>query len=534
MSVVVIVASLALFLNYTLDDANVKPTIITSNVNRYVTSPDDWGAHSGVTGGIMPVITFDLPSEIRVGEPFEINIPYSYVGFDDGEVDWVIEYPGTRLMEESMFGDGPGTRIVVGFPNELTLLNNPEFESIYQKQNYAWGTSFTSMSKFIPYDITQEHNIKLVFNMTEPVLYPIEKFELGVDSITDDYYINANTDGTFSINLDREPPKFAPGVEPQPLCPECGSEPYDETSIVPIDPDFDPMRPDMEDMYKMIAGNYDDIFHYLQYETIEDMLRDNFASDWVDEFLIKYPEFKVQSTMFNPVLNFLLPSAYGQAQYVAVTGKILIQSDNRQYLPPNTQITACLVDRNILTNTVTILKNGLTDACKAVSKDGSFTFFADGDDPDSTDPSDRADIQIHFHLENSKIKLVDKLGRFTYYMSYATDDNASTILNLGTIKISSVEDVAKSYKIFDTANDGYLFFEKLGHDLPSQTIQYHKNEKNVGWSYQHGTDGTGLIKLQDYKEKKIRDSPVMILHETAGHHVQHDIYLRLGHNGLQK
>ena len=78
------------------------------------------------------------------------------------------------------------------------------------------------------------------------------------------------------------------------------------------------------------------------------------------------------------------------------------------------------------------------------------------------------------------------------------------------------------------------FFEKLGHDLPSQTIQYHKNEKNVGWSYQHGTDGTGLIKLQDYKEKKIRDSPVMILHETAGHHVQHDIYLRLGHNGLQK
>ncbi len=496
---------------------------ITSD-DRYITTLEDWSGHlaPGVDDTI-PVISFDLPSEIRVGEPFEINVPYTYVGFDDGEVDWIIELHKNHQHSSIWDPDHPGTIFGINYPEEWELLNDPELDIIREDYSPNWQHIMYHTGKIIRYDITQEHNIKLIFNMTQPVEYPREKFSLGVGFIYSDYYLNNHGD-YYKPSLIREPPQFAPGQEPQPPCPECTHF----GGILESEPNFDPMRPDMETEYSIIINNFDDLLEYGGYETIEEYIRDTTALDWAEEFLEKYPEFRTQSINLDTISNFLLPSAYGQTQYVSVSGKVVIQDDKGRFLAPNTPITACLVDENLITSNnqiYTVLKNGLSNACKEIGSDGTFTLFADGGDPNNNNSQDRADVAVRFHLDNSKIKLVKNNGdKFSYFYSTTINDHTNNILRFSTIKINNSDDIGKSYQVFDKINDGYKHFERLGYnDIPPVTVQYQSGVvMDVGWSYQNDR-----IKLQDTSTKDLFSHPFMILHEF-GHHIQNSVYDKHG------
>ena len=358
-------------------------------------------------------------------------------------------------MEESIFGDGPGTRLAVGCPQEWTLLNDPGFDSSSTKHNRVWDHYFTSMIKFIPYDTTQEHNIKLIFNMTES-LYPNEEFGFGLDTVAINYYINSNDDGTYSLSMDRNPPVFAPGAEPQPVCPQCGSKPAAE-STGNYSSGYDPLRPDMEIEYKTIVEHHDVLLDLGGYETIEYMLRDNFASDWVDEFLIKYPEFKIQSTMTSsPIFNFLLPSAHGQTQHLFASGNVLIQDYNGDFLVPQTPIIACLVDSDTtdLSADPVVVQYSSKDVCKPIAPDGSFSLIAINDDPNANAPNDLIDAQVRFHLLNEKTQLVSGDNAFNYFYTPLERDVTSFRLDLTNFKIPNTDNFANQCQIFNIVNDG--------------------------------------------------------------------------------
>lgn len=503
--------------------------IITTYDQRYITTPDDWNIRSAQSGGIIPKIYFDLPSEIRVGEPFEINIPYTYVGYDDGEVDWVIELPenSNARFFSAWDPDNPGTIFFMDFPQEWDLLNRSDFDDITEHYSPKWERNHYSLSKIIPYDITQEHNIRLIFNMTEPVQYPNEHFLLGVDTVGTSYYIN-QYGSTFSIDLDRDPPEFAPGAEPQPPCPDCGFASFSEDSDIPHVLG-DQTRPDMEQEYSFITNNYDDVLDFGGYETVEDYLHDNFASDWVEEFLTKYPQFNRQSADMNPILNFLLPQAYGQSQYIFVSGTLLMQDTSGRFLAPKTPVTACLVDTDMsnIAKLPTVLQHNSRDVCKIISSDGSFSLYAVNDDPNTSLAGDYVDLRVRFQLENHDLKLVeDRSDTFRYFYTPLNVDHSSLRLSLANIKVSNTDVFSKSYQVYDKVNDGYKHFKKLGFsDIPPVMVQYKPGlTSGVGLSYQGSNgDTTPRISLQDISTKSVKDHPFIILHEF-GHHVQHSVY----------
>ncbi len=77
-------------------------------------------SHLGHTAGTIPFYEFDFPQHVKVGEEFEINIPYTFVKIDpeDGDTDEMIEPYGLNPAPGNVYA---GTTFSIKYPQELIL-----------------------------------------------------------------------------------------------------------------------------------------------------------------------------------------------------------------------------------------------------------------------------------------------------------------------------------------------------------------------------------------------------------------------------
>jgi len=376
---------------------------------RWTHNPESSASPSSGYAGTLPEFHIDLPKYVTVGDEFEINIPYTWVFFDtedgtipveEAEVDYVIESNGPNPWSDGH----AGVSYHMAYPQEMKLLSDPETYYDFVERDVQWDVDRPHWGSLMIYDISEPHNMNMRFLLNDTVNYPHNNVYMQVGMTFHNYYLNQVDSATYEISKELVIPNFGPGGEPKPPYPLRVGAPANNES--PGISENMPMLPNMTEFaYDLEHGGVD--WTELGHENIEDMLRELFPHEWVEEFLEQFPQYRPNFIL--PVLNWILPEAYGQSpSYAIVRGDIKIEELPRRFVNPTIPVSYCVFDDNLSNRnsgdryTMMTKFGSNTPACDEL-ENGRFTILVNKVDPngDGTNP----DYVIGILLENEFLKL---------------------------------------------------------------------------------------------------------------------------------
>ncbi len=479
----------------------------------------------------IPWYELNLPQYVKVGEEFEISIPYTFVKYDDedgtipieeAEIDEIIK------PSPDMFYGYTGTELVITYPEPLVFLNPNDVDKTSKGFNYDWQKYGYSIQKEIHYDVKTPHDIKLQFLLNGTVGYPFHDIliKMGQYSYTE-LFINDLGNGTYEISETKVLPNYGPGENPTPceICPRPPSK-YSETgssNAIPLtkEQDFEMIAEAIrtaEDQWWLSDGKF---------QSLEEMLRYN-GDDWADEFLKIYPEFVGRFIL--SMIDWSIPEAHAQLGFFIVHGDVKVEELPNRFVNPSVSIEYCIEDKNLTTNTLTTMnKLGGYLACEEL-ENGQFTILMPTSDPDGDGTT--PDFVVTLKLKNENIILKDntKEQNLVVYSTDSISNPKSVTVNFRNndqVRIDNKDIFFQSYNVFKITQDTLTKFHNIGaRNMPVLNVYYDTdpNMNSIGQYF----SASNSIHLDDYRVgstviKRVSDYPVWISHEV-GHFLQDAAY----------
>lgn len=130
-----------------------------------------------------PKITFDAPSQVQLGDTFNVNITWTFVEFDEEE--------GT--IDDISVGDpgvtGVGFSIYIN--NGTELISAPDFE-LTAKRTSVYNYTTSEYKKVVEYDDTQIHHETYTFRINEPAPHPYNRLSIWIEGHQNQLYFDYN------------------------------------------------------------------------------------------------------------------------------------------------------------------------------------------------------------------------------------------------------------------------------------------------------------------------------------------------------
>ena len=169
-----------------------KPVMNISSIDqKTITSSDESKLSHSLVESEWPKTTLDTPSQVKLGEPFDVTFTWSMVEFDKetGEIDDISpDDPNT-----------PGVGVVMFTRDGTQLVSASGFEITAERTNH-YDITTTEYEKIVEYDDTKIHSETLTFQIDEPIRHPYNSIVIWADGHDEEIYLTYFGDTVFLTN----------------------------------------------------------------------------------------------------------------------------------------------------------------------------------------------------------------------------------------------------------------------------------------------------------------------------------------------
>lgn len=517
-----------------------------------------------------PHATFDIPTQVKMGEPFDIKVTYQWFEYDFNELTGEFEIDDdtgefeilTRITEDE-FTNRPGhsikftaeirTQVVTG----TQLLSDDFIQGLSTTE--TWGLGFgneqTIYRHELPFDNSNVQE-KIITYQIDEIVENYNLLTVGISSLYPDIqlYLYEDILGTVTITQEYRVIERGDDWEFEQIMAYIEAEKQYNIEngitmpLVVVEP---PTEEELQRQQDHLDGKdtkfVDSMAEYFTLYPVDDipefMFNEGYTQAFLDVLFERHPELKTQS--FIPVLDWILPLAFGQTpnQPMQVSGNFFLNDINGKAIP-GVGIKVCAFEYDA-PNIFTGQKFNGFDYCDVTDDAGFFKMFPPRIDMD--DPRSNPDVKVVFTLEKAnKFKILDSKvdqlpnpnEEIVLKVFTASDTKASipaSIAHFGNITPSasgnfqddSLSRLSDANMIFQTLDKGWNYFN----DKHSYKVPF----VNVEWGFEDGEsrtfhdEKTNTIELNNFIGGRtgyvVSDahSPQTVLHEY-GHKVQHSVY----------
>ncbi len=436
-----------------VDIAEVISSVKTSDAKITVSNYQDNDAVISELGSsnFWPQYNLTFPEQVRIGEPFDVVLDYSYIvpDIDAGYEDY------EKRCEEYSCGD---INLHISRPDYVELINRSDYELISRNTNTEYLPHRTGESGFIPdsFDNTGPQQETFTFVINEPTIdYNYGAIYSGFYNMDPIYFHVSNNGIVYLSDQKMESIGEGPGqlkedlsnltytTRAERIAQQVGSEPSIEEFA-----DF--------------------LSEYYPSEDFEQLLASmNFTQGYIDRFFEQNPEMRTQS--FVPSLHWILPQAFGDdpSSFTFVTGTLKNHDVNGSIVPVY-GATVCAYDNE--GSTLTELYNGPSHICEVTRIDGTFSFAVPYDDPNG---SGNTDLILRAFAQNSDFVIYKNLNNAIHRI---TDNNVDSEISeiyedYGDFIIQSSQISSKAFWVINElqpVRDWYV--DTLRHDPAKSNI----------------------------------------------------------------
>ena len=236
---------------------------------RLVTTSDDVKNGSSYSSGTSPwpKTTLDTPSQVRLGEPFDVTFTWSMVEFDKetGEIDDIS--PGD--------GGPEGVSLKISMHNGTKIISSSGFELVAERIDH-YNITTSEYQKRVSYDDTKIHSETITLQIDKPMGESYNDIRISADGSFHKRYFTYSGD---IVGFDGKPTYVQFGDE-------LDTGTYQGVTIRENDENAQPNPEFIDSLADFIKNNIttQNMTQYLQDEGLSDGI--------IDALLQKYPELK--------------------------------------------------------------------------------------------------------------------------------------------------------------------------------------------------------------------------------------------------
>ena len=235
---------------------------------RLSTTSDDPQSTSSIRGiSPWPKTTLDTPSQVRLGEPFDVTFTWSMVEFDKetGEIDDIS--PGDEGPE--------GVSLKISMHNGTKIISSSGFELVAERIDH-YNITTSEYQKRVSYDDTKIHSETITLQIDKPMGESYNDIRISADGSFHKRYFTYSGD---IVGFDGKPTYVQFGDE-------LDTGTYQGVTIRENDENAQPNPEFIDSLADFIKNNIttQNMTQYLQDEGLSDGI--------IDALLQKYPELK--------------------------------------------------------------------------------------------------------------------------------------------------------------------------------------------------------------------------------------------------